>query len=58
MQKHTNIGKKMSIGIVYVMTTAIDGIVKIGKCQKKQYEERMRYLDKRRMIPYHAKNII
>ncbi len=27
------------------MTTAIDGIVKIGKCQKKQYEERMRYLE-------------
>lgn len=32
-------------GIIYIMTTAVDGLVKIGKSEVKNYEERMRHLE-------------
>ena len=35
----------MSKGIIYVMTTAVSGLIKIGKTQTKQYSERMRFLE-------------
>lgn len=35
----------MSKGIIYVMTTAVSGLIKIGKTQTKQFPERMRYLE-------------
>ena len=35
----------MSKGIIYVMTTAVSGLIKIGKTQTKQYPERMRFLE-------------
>ena len=35
----------MSKGIIYVMTTAVSGLIKIGKAQTKQYPERMRFLE-------------
>ncbi len=36
----------MAKGIVYVMTTAVDGLLKIGKTETKNFKERMRYLEK------------
>lgn len=36
----------MSRGIVYVMTTAVAGLIKIGKTGVRNYEERMRFLEK------------
>lgn len=33
-------------GIIYVMSTAVEGLIKIGKTMKRQFEERMRYLEK------------
>ncbi len=35
----------MARGIIYVMTTAVSGLIKIGKTQPKQYQERMRFLE-------------
>ena len=35
----------MSKGIIYVMTTAVSGLIKIGKTQTKKYPERMRFLE-------------
>ncbi len=35
----------MTKGIIYVMTTAVSGLIKIGKTQTKQFQERMRYLE-------------
>ncbi len=35
----------MSKGIIYVMTTAVSGLVKIGKTGTAQYQERMRNLE-------------
>lgn len=32
-------------GVIYVMTTAVSGLIKIGKTQTKQFPERMRYLE-------------
>lgn len=36
----------MDEGIIYIMTTIIPDIIKIGRTQEKQYEERMRNLEK------------
>ena len=38
--------RSMARGIIYIMTTVVPGIVKIGKAQAGQYKERMRYLEK------------
>lgn len=35
----------MAKGVIYVMTTAVSGLLKIGKTQNKQLQERMRYLE-------------
>ena len=35
----------MSKGIIYVMTTAVSGLVKIGKTGVSNYQERMRFLE-------------
>ena len=35
----------MSKGIIYVMTTAVSGLVKIGKTGTKNFPERMRFLE-------------
>lgn len=35
----------MAKGIIYVMTTAVSGLIKIGKTQTKQFPERMRNLE-------------
>lgn len=35
----------MSKGAIYIMTTAVSGLIKIGKTQTKQYAERMRFLE-------------
>ena len=35
----------MSKGIIYIMTTAVSGLIKIGKSQTKQWPERMRFLE-------------
>jgi len=35
----------MSRGIIYLMSTAVQGLIKIGKTQTCQYENRMRYLE-------------
>lgn len=35
----------MSKGIIYVMTTAVSGLVKVGKTGTKNYPERMRFLE-------------
>ena len=35
----------MVIGILYVMPTVIKGVVKIGRCEEKNYKERMRKLE-------------
>lgn len=32
-------------GVIYVMTTAVSGLIKIGRTQTKQFPERMRYLE-------------
>lgn len=32
-------------GIIYIMTTAVSGVIKIGKTGAKQYQERMRHLE-------------
>ena len=36
----------MAKGIIYVMTTAVDGLIKIGKTETKNFKERMRHLEK------------
>ncbi|MGV2393010.1 UNVERIFIED_CONTAM: GIY-YIG nuclease family protein [Campylobacter lari] len=35
----------MNKGIIYVMTTVVDGLIKIGQTQTKQYKERMMFLE-------------
>lgn len=35
----------MSKGIIYIMTTAVSGLVKIGKTGTNNYPERMRFLE-------------
>lgn len=35
----------MSKGIIYVMTTAVSGLIKVGKTRTDQYKERMRFLE-------------
>jgi len=35
----------VSKGVIYIMTTAVSGLIKIGKSQTKQYTERMRFLE-------------
>ena len=35
----------MSAGIIYVMTTAVSGLIKIGKARTEKYAERMRFLE-------------
>lgn len=35
----------MSRGIIYVMTTVVDGLVKIGKTGCDNFEQRMTYLE-------------
>lgn len=35
----------MAKGIIYLMSTAVQGLIKIGKTQTGQYETRMRYLE-------------
>jgi len=32
-------------GIIYVMTTAVTGLIKIGRTETRQFEERMRFLE-------------
>ena len=32
-------------GIIYVMSTVVDGLIKIGQTETKQFKERMRYLE-------------
>ena len=35
----------MEKGIIYVMTTAVTGLLKIGRTETRQFEERMRFLE-------------
>lgn len=35
----------MNKGVIYIMTTAVSGLIKIGKTQTRQFSERMRYLE-------------
>lgn len=35
----------MDKGIIYLMTTAVSGLIKIGKTETKSYQERMRFLE-------------
>jgi len=35
----------MKKGIIYVMTTAVTGLIKIGRTETRQFEERMRFLE-------------
>ena len=35
----------MEKGIIYVMTTAVTGLIKIGRTETRQFEERMRFLE-------------
>ncbi|KFI67598.1 DUF4357 domain-containing protein [Bifidobacterium magnum] len=35
----------MGAGIIYVMSTAVDGLIKIGKTETGNYRERMRFLE-------------
>ena len=35
----------MAKGIIYIMNTAVSGLIKIGKTQTKQFQERMRLLE-------------
>ena len=32
-------------GIIYIMTTAVSGLIKIGKTQANNFQERMRHLE-------------
>ena len=32
-------------GIIYIMTTTVTGLIKIGKTRSDQYDERMRFLE-------------
>lgn len=34
----------MAKGVLYIMTTPMDGIIKIGTAETKQYKERMLHL--------------
>lgn len=36
----------MSKGILYITKTAVSGLIKIGSCETKQYQERMRFLER------------
>lgn len=36
----------MAKGIIYIMNTAVSGLIKIGKAENKNYQERMRFLEK------------
>jgi hypothetical protein len=38
-------GINMNEGIVYIMTTVMEGLIKIGIAEEKQYNERMRFLE-------------
>ncbi len=35
----------MARGVIYIMTTAVSGLVKIGKTGASSYKERMRHLE-------------
>ena len=35
----------MAKGVIYIMTTAVSGLIKIGQTETKQYQERMRNLE-------------
>lgn len=35
----------MKKGIIYIMTTAVSGLIKIGQTGTKNYSERMRFLE-------------
>lgn len=35
----------MAKGIIYVMTTSVSGLIKIGKTQSENYQEGMRFLE-------------
>lgn len=35
----------MAKGIIYIMTTTVDGLIKIGKTQAENYENRMKNLE-------------
>ena len=35
----------MSKGVIYIMTTAVTGLIKTGKTQTKNFQERMRFLE-------------
>lgn len=35
----------MSKGVIYVMTSVVDGLIKIGKTQTKQFDNRMYHLE-------------
>ena len=35
----------MTKGIIYIMTTAVSGLIKIGIAETKQYKERIRHLE-------------
>ena len=35
----------MEKGVIYVMTTAVTGLIKIGRTETRQFEERMRFLE-------------
>jgi len=35
-------------GIIYIMTTAVSGLIKIGQTGIDKYQERMRYLERKR----------
>lgn len=34
----------MAKGVIYIMTTSVSGLIKIGRAETKQYNERMRFL--------------
>ena len=36
----------MAKGVIYIMTTAVSGLIKIGQTETKQFEERMRHLER------------
>ena len=38
-------GDTMARGIIYIMTTVVSGLIKIGIAETKQYQERMRHLE-------------
>ena len=35
----------MAKGIIYITSTVVDGLIKIGKCQSDQYENRMHNIE-------------